>query len=177
MNGIKVVAFDLFGTIFDFGGTDPADRSAYWKHIHQPEWSPLNLPAAWEHLPVHPMTHIGLHMLKRRFTVVTLSNAPARLQVAMLRNAQLPFDAIVPLELRRVFKPQPAAYLTVCDMLRVEPADVCMVTANRDFGDLEASAALGMKAVLIREPGCPQTVTDLAYTLFTPQPETQGIQE
>jgi hypothetical protein len=40
-----------------------------------------------------------------------------------------------------------------------------MVTANKDFGDIEASLALGMQAQLIRHPGTPATIIELAESL------------
>jgi hypothetical protein len=40
-----------------------------------------------------------------------------------------------------------------------------MVTANKDFGDLEASAALGMTPMLIRSGDGPKTIIELAEQL------------
>jgi 2-haloalkanoic acid dehalogenase type II len=161
----KVIAFDLFGTVFDLSGVDRAEIRAYIEHIKKPEWSPLVLPESWKDLPDFPDTWEGLNRLNDRYSVATMSNAPYLLQNHLLDNHALGFVKQVPLELARVYKPNPRAYLTVCDMLNVEPTEVMMVTANKDFGDLEASAALGMTPMLIRSGDGPKTIIELAEQL------------
>lgn len=67
--------------------------------------------------------------------------------------------------MNRVYKPSPKAYMTVCDVLDVDPVDVLMVTANKAFGDIEASTKLGMKAQLIRDTGGLPDIRALADSL------------
>lgn len=147
---IKVIAFDLFGTVFDFAAVPRDEIRDYVQHLRKPEWSPLTLPASWEHLPAHPDSASGIARLRTKFLVVTCSNGPLGLTAKLCKNAGVTFDAITPLELNRVYKTNPAAYMTLCEVYGVEPSEVMMVTANKDFGDLEASAALGMTPCLIR---------------------------
>lgn len=162
---MTVIAFDTFGTVFDLSGVDRQDIRDYAHHIRQPEWSPLHLPASWEKLPAHPDSREGIERLRQRFMVVTCSNGPLGLLAKLSKHNGISWDAIIPLELNRVFKTNPRAYLTVCEVMGVEPSDVLMVTANKDFGDIEAAHALGMQAQLIRNPGCPQTIIELADQL------------
>jgi len=166
---LKVIAFDVFGTVFDLSSVDREEVRAYARHLkafrETGEWLPLTLPKSWETLPAHADSREGIRLLSREFTVVTCSNGPIGMLKALSEHNGIKWDRIIPLELNRVYKPDPRAYLTVCEYLECEPHEVAMVTANKDFGDLEASAAVGMRPILIRNPGCPQTVIELAELL------------
>ena len=165
----KIIAFDVFGTVFDFSNVPYEERKAYADHIQQPEWSPLTLPASWENLPPHPDSQLGIEFLREQFIVVTCSNGPLGLLTKLSKNAGISWDAIIPLELNKVFKPNDRAYLTVCEVFGVEPRDVMMVTANKDFGDIEAAQRLGMQWSLIRNPpDGAQTIIELAGRLGIP---------
>ena len=162
----SVLAFDCFGTVFDLSGVDRAEIRAYVDFVRQPEWHPLTLPDHWLTLPAHPDSAEGIRRLRnggdRGLFVVTCSNAPLGHLAVMSKAAGIEWDAIIPLELNRVYKPQPKAYLTVCEVLGCEPSDVMMVTANEQSGDLEAARALGMEAMLIRGEKGPKTIIELA---------------
>lgn len=161
---MKVIAFDVFGTVFDLSGVPKEEIRAYAHHIRQDTWSPLFLPESWAKLPAHPDAAEGIERLRRDFTVVTCSNGPLGLLAKLSKHNGISWDAIIPLELNRVFKPDPFAYLTVCQVLEVKPKDVMMVTANEKFGDLEASKSLGMFPQLIRS-GNTETIIELAIQL------------
>jgi 2-haloalkanoic acid dehalogenase type II len=148
---IKVIAFDVFGTVFDLSKVDKQEIRDYVGHIRESEWSPLKLPGHWEELPAHPDAKEGIDLLRREFIVVTMSNGPAALLAKLSKFNNISWDMIVPIELRKVYKPNPAAYMLICDMLDVDPHEVLMVTANKTFGDLEAAASLGMRSMLIRD--------------------------
>lgn len=150
---MKVIAFDVFGTVFDLAGVDRQEIRDYVHHIRQDTWEPLRLPKHWETLPAHPDAAEGISRLRKNYIVVTMSNGPLGLLTKLSKHNGIQWDAIMPLEIKRFYKPRPEAYLTVCDVLDVPPENVMMVTANKGFGDLEAAAALGMKPILIRDPG------------------------
>ena len=163
---IKVIAFDVFGTVFDLSKAAREEIVAYGHHIRQPEWSPLHLPTSWEKLPAHSDSASGIALLREKgYLVVTCSNGPLGLLAKLSKHNRISWDAIIPLELNRVFKPNPRAYLTVCEVMGIQPREMMMVTANKDFGDLEASGALGMKPQLIRHAGHPATIVELAAAL------------
>lgn len=151
MENIKIIAFDVFGTVVDLSGVDREEVKAYAHHIRQPVWSPLVLPESWEHLPPHPDSVVGLQWLRKKYIVVTCSNAPLGTMAKLSKNAGLQWDAIIPLELNKVYKPNQKAYYTVCQVFNVKPENVLMVTANKDFGDLEGAKSIGMQSVLIRD--------------------------
>lgn len=147
---IKVIAFDVFGTLVKFDGVPRKEVKAYADHIRKPEWSPFSLPDSWKNLKAFDDCAIVLKMLRHHFTVVTLSNGPLGLQTALLKNNGIDVDAIVPLEIARVFKPNPRAYQAAAEILGVHAENWLMVTANEKFGDLEASKSIGMQSQLIR---------------------------
>jgi 2-haloacid dehalogenase len=151
---MKIIAFDVFNTVFDLAGVPRDEIKAYADHIRQPEWSPLVLPKSWETLPAHPDSQSGIARLREKFMVVTMSNGPLGLLSKVSKHNGISWDAIIPLEMKKVFKPNPAAYMTICEVFGVNPSDVVMVTANEHFGDIEASRSLGMRPVLIRGEYC-----------------------
>jgi 2-haloacid dehalogenase len=169
---MKVIAFDCFGTVFDLTGVPRGEVKAYIDHIEKPEWSPLELPQHWQDLPAHADAREGVERLRSRFRVVTCSNGPLAMLSAMSWRAGIRWDAIVPLEANRVFKPDPLAYRTVSQVCCVERSDVLVVTANtrlgrRDFGDVEAARWAGMKSVLIRGDSPIPDIIALAERLET----------
>ena len=159
---IKVIAFDVFGTVFDLSRVDIEEIRAYAAHIRQPGWSPLHLPKSWETLPAHADAAEGIERLRSNFFVVTCSNGPLGLLAKLSKHNGISWDAIIPLELNKVFKPNGKAYLTVCEVLGMLPEEVMMVTANYKFGDLEASKALGMEPMYIRGASPVRDIIELA---------------
>lgn len=153
---MKVIALDLFGTVFNLSGVDRREIVAYIDHISKPDWSLLELPKSWETLPAFPDACEGLFRLRKNFTVVTCSNAPLGFTTRLLKNAGLHFDAITPLEMFEVYKPQPEAYLAVSVTQGVLPSEITMVTGNKQIGrnpkgDWQYAADLGMQGILIRQ--------------------------
>ncbi len=53
-------------------------------------------------------------------------------------------------------KPDPAIYHLACERLRVEPAD-CLYVGDGSYGELTGAAAVGMRAVLLRDPAEAET--------------------
>ncbi len=158
---MKILLFDLVGTVFDMSSARPADLSFYGQQIKDwrdqttsraAQWSPLILPKSWEILPPQPDAKDAIAALRasKRYRCVTMSNLPIRLQVEMSANAGIDWDFMVPLEAARVYKTHPSAYLFALGLFGNRPAsDFVMVTANRTYGDLEAALNLGMKSALI----------------------------
>lgn len=165
INQVKVIAFDVFGTVVDFSSAESWQVRNYIEAIQLPTWRPLMLPCSWERLPAHPDSREGIKRLRSKFMVVTCSNGPLGMLARLSKNAGIEWDAIIPLELNRVYKPRPDAYRTVCEVLGVTPDEVLMVTANKTFGDLEASREIGMQAQLIRGDDGPKTIIELAELL------------
>lgn len=147
---IKLIAFDVFGTVFDLSSIDRNEIKEYVKHVHQSQWEPLNLPKSWEDIKAHPDSQIGISLLRKKFTVVTLSNGPVKLLSKISKNAAISWDMIIPIEMAKVYKPNIEAYKILISLFGIKPEEIAMVTANETFGDLEAAKQLGMKPILIR---------------------------
>lgn len=169
----KVAAFDLLGTLFDAKNFwSEREAKEYALHLHDfyasGVWMPFNAPEWWESMPAFDDVSKGLRGLRysQGVTVVTLSNAPFWLTVRMLLYSGLAVDGIVPLEAFETFKTAPEAYEALFKLFPVfEPSDFLMVTANREFGDLEAATELGMQAALIRHEEGYRDIFELAEAI------------
>jgi 2-haloacid dehalogenase len=120
------------------------------------------LNRAWERLPAWPDVRDGLRQLKSRYIIGPLSNGNTALLVNMGKNAGLPWDVVVGLDLLRVYKPDPAAYLGAASVLRLHPGEVMLVAAHNS--DLGAARTAGLATAFVpraNEHGPGQTM-DLA---------------
>lgn len=166
-----LIAFDLNNTVFDLSSRPRGEIAAYAQHLElyrrHGKWLPWAYPEEWETLPAHQDAAEGIAALRAAgHRCVTMSNNPLPLQIAQSKHNGIEWDGMVPLEARRVYKTDPAAYMLACLLWRVPPSAVMMVTANKGFGDLEVAGALGMRPQLIRHPESRiATITDLANCL------------
>jgi HAD superfamily hydrolase (TIGR01493 family) len=148
---VKVIAFDVFGTVLDFSDVDREEVREYARQLRQPVWSPLKLPRSWRKLPAHPDAVAGIAKLRENYTVVAMTNGPVDLVVEVSKHNGINWDMIIPIEMRQVYKPKPASYEIITELFGCQPEQVLMVTANPMFGDVEAAKGLGMQAVVIRQ--------------------------
>ncbi len=164
---IEVIGFDLFGTLVDLVGfSDRAERVHYGETIQAKPWRPFRWEPYWERMPEFPDSGEGIAKLQMAgYRVVCLSNAPFPLAMAIASANQFCWDGIVPLETIKLYKPHTETYAFACKLCQVFPEDFLMVSANKDFGDIENSRVVGCKSQLIRHPGCPATVIELAEWL------------
>lgn len=109
------------------------------------------LVRAWHHLPAWPDSVELLERLRRRYTVVALSNGGFRLLVDLVKAARLPFDAICSAELARAYKPARSPYLVTAQLLDVAPAEVLMVAAHG--WDIDGARAAGLSTAFLERPG------------------------
>ena len=161
----KVIAFDLFGTVFDVSNVPKDEVREYVRQVKAEEWAPLELPHSWDHLPVFSDSVEGIQRLRAKYQVVTCSNLPLELTAWLSDYHGLKWSAIVPLEANRAYKPAYRAYLTVCDVVLCRTSDVLMVSAHADGPDVEGAPDAGFGFQLIRNPGYPQTIIELAEAL------------
>jgi 2-haloacid dehalogenase len=149
-----IIAFDVFGTVFDLS-LPKESLKKYGEHIenHQTDWAPLELGPEWYDIKAHPDVDY-IKLLRTLHKCVTLSNGPIRLLDHISRKNNIQWDYMIPLELMKIYKPNPRAYLSVCELYGVKPEEVLMVSANNRpsqyFRDLEVATELGMKTRLIR---------------------------
>jgi 2-haloacid dehalogenase len=109
-----------------------------------------HLNRVWHRLTPWPDAVAGLHRLKSRFTIATLSNGNVSLLSNMAKNAGLPWDVILSAELFGHYKPDPEVYLGAARLLDLPPHRVMMVAAHRN--DLAAARQSGLRTALVHRP-------------------------
>lgn len=101
----------------------------------------------WTRLDPWPDSVEGLARLRRRFTTATLSNAGMAAVVAVVKHANLPFDAVLTAELAQSYKPEPSVYQLAVDYLGYRPHEILMVACHKY--DLKAARAFGMRTAFV----------------------------
>jgi 2-haloacid dehalogenase len=109
-----------------------------------------DLNTAWERLPAWPDSREGLRQLKRRYIIGPLSNGNTALLVNMAKNAGLPWDLVLGLDLLLTYKPNPAAYTGVASVLRLAPGEIMLAAAHNY--DLQAAREAGLATAFILRP-------------------------
>jgi len=104
----------------------------------------------WTRLDPWPDSMAGLARLRRRFTTATLSNAGMAAVVAVVKHADLPFDAVLTAELAQSYKPAPSVYQLAVDYLGYRPHEILMVACHKY--DLKAARAFGMRTAFVARP-------------------------
>ena len=117
-------------------------------HLTEAERVHLNL--VWHRLDAWPDSVAGLHRLKTKFTICTLSNGNLSLLTDMAKRAGLPWDCILSAEVFRAYKPDPATYLGVPDTFDLQPHEVMLCAAHHD--DLQAARNCGLRTAYIERP-------------------------
>jgi len=105
---------------------------------------------AWHRLNPWPDAVEGLHRLKTRYIIGTLSNGNVGLLTRMAKHAGLPWDVVLGSETARAYKPLPQAYLASAELLNLAPGQVMLVAAHN--GDLAAAAACGLRTAFVARP-------------------------
>jgi 2-haloacid dehalogenase len=101
------------------------------------------LNRAWHRLPAWPDTVEGLNMLKKSYTITTLSNGNFSLLTEMAKRAGLPWDCVISAELFHHYKPDPETYLGCADLLGIEPHELMLAACHPE--DLRAARHLGLR--------------------------------
>ena len=140
------------------------------------------LNAVWSQLDAWPDTVEGLTRLRRHFTITTLSNAGMAAVIAIVKHANLPFDAILTAELARSYKPAPAVYQLAVDYLGYRPDQILMVACHKY--DLRAARTFGMRTAFVARPLefgpdarpdiAPETAFDCCVDSFTALADALG---
>lgn len=169
-DNIKVIAFDLFGTVFNADGVSHEEKDAYVNHVRQYRttqfWRPLHLPTSWQAMPPHADSAPGIRKLRiLGYKCVTLTNWPYYQIQAASQNARIEWDQMILLERYRVYKPSLVAYAAAAERTRVLPSEVLMVTANPGAGDDTYPARIGMRSLVIRGDSEISTIINLALRM------------
>jgi 2-haloacid dehalogenase len=116
--------------------------------LTEPEIDQLN--RVWHRLMPWPDSVAGLHRLKSRYVISTLSNGNVALLTNMAKNAGLPWDCILSAEVFNHYKPDPEVYAGAASILGLQVNQVMMCAAHGD--DLRAAARVGLKTAFIERP-------------------------
>lgn len=166
ISAVECVAFDLFGTVYDLSKTPKQEIRDYIDHVRKLQWSPLTLPHSWLDLKLHPDSTDGIRLIAQKYKVVSCSNAPYEFTRDLLIRSGLDgLMEITDIAANQCYKPHPDAYKAICQQFPFQPEQVLMVTGNAGSPDVDGARAIGMQAVLIRQPGTPQTIVELAELL------------
>ena len=85
------------------------------------------------------------HRICVSFTILSLS-----LIVDVSRRNGIDWDAVIPCEILRVYKPHSDAYRRAAALLAVEPYQILMVVC--DNFDLDAARSIGYRTAFVRRP-------------------------
>jgi 2-haloacid dehalogenase len=118
--------------------------------LHLNDSERVHLNRAWHRLEAWADSVAGLHRLKKKFTICSLSNGNLGLLTNMAKRAGLPWDCILSAEVFRAYKPDPATYLGVAATFDLQPHQVMLCAAHHD--DLEAARACGLRTAYIERP-------------------------
>jgi len=121
-----------------------------------------HLTRIWHRLRPWPDSVEGLHRLKRRYIIGTLSNGNVGLLTRLAKFAGLPWDVILSAETARAYKRQREAYLRNLELLNLHPHEVMLAAAHND--DLEAASSAGLRTAFVVRPNeyGPRQSKDLA---------------
>ena len=108
------------------------------------------LVRAWHRLPAWPDSAELITRLRRRSTVVALSNGSFALLVSLAKTAGLPFEGIISAESTRSYKPAPEPYAKAAELLEVDPAGILLVAAHG--WDLTGAASVGLRTAFLERP-------------------------
>ena len=109
-----------------------------------------HLTAAWHRLDPWPDSVAGLHRLKRRWPIATLSNGNVALLVDLARHGGLPWDAVLSAELIGKYKPDLAVYRMAARLLGIGDGELVLVAAHPS--DLDAARAAGLMTAYVERP-------------------------
>ncbi|WP_017575092.1 haloacid dehalogenase type II [Nocardiopsis kunsanensis] len=108
------------------------------------------LVGTWHRLPAWPDSAELITRLKRRSTVVALSNGSFALLVSLAKAAGLPFDGIISAEFTHTYKPAPEPYAKAAELLEVDPGEILLVAAHG--WDLAGAASAGLRTAFLERP-------------------------
>ncbi|KAF5360228.1 hypothetical protein D9757_011886 [Collybiopsis confluens] len=137
--------------------------SSKWSHVGKvlDDDTRAHLNLVWHRLNGWPDTVEGLHELKKKTIIATLSNGNVRLLVDMAKHAGLPWDVVFSGELFNSYKPNPATYQGALKHLSLSetPHKAAMVAAH--IFDLRAAAKVGLRTVYVPRPQEEWDIADL----------------
>jgi len=92
---------------------------------------------------------LGLKMLRSKFILIGISNAPTSFVIKTTRQDDLTFDTVLCADVTRAFKPDPRVYQIPIQTLKAgsNPEEIAMVAAHPY--ELEAARKYGLRTIFI----------------------------
>jgi len=109
-----------------------------------------HLNFVWHRLDPWPDSVAGLHRLKRRWPIATLSNGNVSLLVELARHGGLPWDTVLSAELIEKYKPDLAVYRMAARLLGIADGELVLVAAHPS--DLDAAREAGLLTAYVARP-------------------------
>lgn len=145
------LAFDCFGTVFDMSAFD---RDLIRDYVHHVRTNPTEIyyfPQPWWEIKAHADSALGIKKLQEAgFRCFAASNGSVDLIDTISIASSICWDGITDFARHGFYKPDVRAYAAITSQFDLVAKDVCIVTANRDFGDVEGAKANGMMSQVIR---------------------------
>jgi 2-haloacid dehalogenase len=104
----------------------------------------------WHELDAWPDFPAALRRLRRRSPCVSFTMLSLSLVIDVSRRNAIDWDAVIPCEMLRVYKPHSDAYRRAAAFLAVEPHEILMVACH-NF-DLDAARGVGFRTAFVRRP-------------------------
>lgn len=146
------LAFDCFGTVFDMTDFDRNLIRDYVNHVQTKPTEVYSFPNAWWEIKAHADSAAGIKKLQEAgFKCFAASNGSRMLIESISVAAGITWDGITDFAKHGFYKPDIKAYTAITSQFSLVAKDVCIVTANRDFGDVEGAKANGMMSQVIRQ--------------------------
>lgn len=161
---------DVLGEVLDENGIggSPAERQGIAGRWHELD--------AWPDFPP-ALARLRQHYICVSFTILSLS-----LVIDVSRRNGIHWDAVIPCEMLRVYKPRPLAYQQAANFLGVSPSEILMVACH-NF-DLDAACGEGYRTAFVHRPAewgpagppdpVPNPVTDIVVGGFAELAERLG---
>ena len=108
------------------------------------------IAGSWHRLDAWPDFAAALRRLRRHRICVSFTILSLSLVVDVSRRNGITWDAVIPCEMLRVYKPLPDAYRRAAAFLAFEPHEILMVACH-NF-DLDAARGVGYRTAFVRRP-------------------------
>jgi 2-haloacid dehalogenase len=108
------------------------------------------IATCWHRLEAWPDFVPAFARLRHRYICVSFTILSLSLVIDVSRRNGIGWDAVIPCEMLRVYKPPPEAYRRAAKLLSVAPDEVLMVACH-NF-DLDAARGQGYRTAFVRRP-------------------------
>lgn len=108
------------------------------------------ITARWHELDAWPDFAPALAHLRQRYICVSFTILTLSLVIDISRRNGIDWDAVIPCEMLRVYKPRPEAYQRAAKLLGVPPDQILMIACH-NF-DLDAARGEGYRTAFVCRP-------------------------